>query len=82
MDVMTNEEEKRVQLELDKKEKTYKKMLEEETKIDIFAEKQSYSDEEEVWFLEGNVEIVFGDARLFAEKVILNKLTGFISAED
>jgi len=81
MDSMNNQEEKRVQKALDDKEKNYKKMLEEEVKIVIFSEKQSYSDEEELWLLEGNVEIKFGDARLYADKVSLNKFSGFIIAE-
>jgi len=79
--LMSNEEEKRVQRELDKKEKYYKKMLEEETKIEIYSEQQSYSEKEKLWLLEGNVEIVFGDARLYAERVSLDKITGDVVAE-
>ncbi|MBU1627155.1 LPS assembly protein LptD, partial [bacterium] len=78
---MSNDEEKRVQMELDKKEKLYKEMLEVENKVEIYSEKQTYSDEEGVWVLEGDVEIIFGDVHLYAEKVTLNKSTGYILAE-
>ena len=80
-DTKNKEEDTRVQMELNKKEQFYKELREKEKKIDIWADKQSYSNKDGLSTLEGNVEIVFGEAHLYADKVELNKISGFIIAE-
>jgi lipopolysaccharide assembly outer membrane protein LptD (OstA) len=81
VDKLTEEEEKRVQEELDKKEKSFKEMLQKTEKIQVNSLKQSYSDNGEICEFEGAVEAIWGDAHLYADKVTLNKAENSILAE-